>query len=267
MPGPLADIVRYRSFIFTSTIRQIQGQYQGSLFGMAWLFLGPLALLTVHTVIFSNLFKNRLAGVDSAFSYSIFLCAGLLPWLYFSDTVSRLTGTFVAQAGFIKKAMFPRICLPLIAIGVSTFNFLVIAGLFLCFLLLSGNWPGAVLLAGLPALCVQALLSLGLGVLLGVFNVYFRDIGHLVGIVFQFLFWLTPIVYPLNMLPSWAQTVIRLNPLTILVEHYQSVILYARLPTAEAFQGLAWVALLACICVFLGYKIHRDLGGEMADEL
>ena len=109
--------------------------------------------------------------------------------------------------------------------------------------------------------------SLGLGVLLGVFNVYFRDIGHLVGIVFQFLFWLTPIVYPLNMLPPWAQTVIRLNPLTILVEHYQSVILYARLPTAEAFQGLAWVALLACICVFLGYKIHRDLGGEMADEL
>ena len=267
MPGPLADIVRYRSFIFASTARQIQGQYQGSLLGVAWLFLGPLTLLTVHTVIFSNLFKNRLAGVDSAFSYSIYLCAGLLPWLYFSDAVSRLTGTFVAQAGLIKKAQFPRICLPIIAMGVSSFNFAVIAGLFLGFLLISGNWPGAVLLAGLPALCVQMLLSLGLGVLRGVVNVYFRDVGHLVGIVFQFLFWLTPIVYPLNLLPSWAQAVIRLNPLTVLVEHYQSVILYARWPTAQAFQGLAWVALLALACVFLGYKIHRNLGGEMADEL
>ena len=139
MPGLLADIFRYRSFIVTSTARQIQGQYQGSLFGVAWLFLGPLALLTVHTVIFSSLFKNRLAGVDSAFSYSIYLCAGLLPWLYFSDSVSRLTGTFVAQAGLIKKAQFPRICLPLIAMGVSSFNFVVIAGLFLAFLLISGN--------------------------------------------------------------------------------------------------------------------------------
>ncbi len=267
MPGLLADIFRYRSFIVTSTARQIQGQYQGSLFGVAWLFLGPLALLTVHTVIFSSLFKNRLAGVDSAFSYSIYLCAGLLPWLYFSDSVSRLTGTFVAQAGLIKKAQFPRICLPLIAMGVSSFNFVVIAGLFLAFLLISGNWPGAVLLAAMPALSVQVLLSLGLGVLLGVVNVYFRDVGHLVGIVFQFLFWLTPIVYPLNMLPPWAQTVIGLNPMTVLVEHYQSVILYARIPSAQAFQGLAWTGLLAMLCIFLGYKIHRDLGGEMADEL
>lgn len=267
MPGLLTDIFRYRSFIFTSTARQIQGQYQGALFGVAWLFLGPLALLTVHTVIFSNLFKNRLPGVDSAFSYSIFLCAGLLPWLYFSDTVSRLTGTFVAQAGLIKKAQFPRICLPLIAMGVSSFNFFVIAGLFLCFLLLSGNWPGMVLLAALPALGVQVLLSLGLGVFLGVVNVYFRDVGHLVGVIFQFLFWLTPIVYPLNMLPPWAQTAIGINPLTVLVGHYQSVILYARLPSVQAFQGLAWVALLAFACVYLGFKIHRDLGGEMADEL
>jgi lipopolysaccharide transport system permease protein len=267
VPGLLLDVLRYRGFIITSTARQIQGQYQGSLFGVAWLFLGPLALLAVHTVIFSTLFQNRLAGVDSAFSYSIYLCAGLLPWLYFSDSVSRLTGTFVAQAGLIKKAQFPRICLPLIAMGVSSFNFAVIAGLFLGFLLITGNWPGMVLLAGLPALSIQIMLSLGLGVFLGVINVYFRDVGHLVGVVFQFLFWLTPIVYPLNMLPAWAQAAIKANPMTVLVEHYQSVILYARIPSAQAFQGLAWVALLAGVCLFLAFKIHRDLGGEMADEL
>ena len=257
----------HRGFIYASIARQIQAQYQGSLLGAAWIFLGPLALLTVHTVIFSNIFVSRLPGVDSAFGYSIYLCAGLLPWLYFTDSVTRLVGAFVAQAGLIKKARFPRICLPLISLGVATFNFLVIAMLFVAFLLISRQFPGWVILGALPALLVQVLIALGFGVFLGVANVFYRDVGQFVGVVFQFLFWLTPVVYPLSILPAWAQRIIGLNPMTVLVEHYQTVVVYDRLPSGDAFVRLGWVALLALLGLYLGLKIHRDLGGEMPDEL
>jgi lipopolysaccharide transport system permease protein len=261
------EALAYRGFIRASVAREIQSQYQGSLLGAAWIFIGPIALLTIHTVIFSNILRNRVPGVDSAFSYSIYLCAGLLPWLYFSDSVTRLVGTFVAQAGLIKKARFPRICLPLISLGVSTFNFAVIAALFAFYLLVTRQFPGWVLVTAVPALLVQVLLALGFGVFLAIVNVFYRDVAQIVGVVFQFLFWLTPIVYPLSVLPEWVRRMIGLNPMAVLVEHYQTVVLHARVPSEDAFVRLAYVALVAVAGLWLALKIHRDLGGEMADEL
>jgi lipopolysaccharide transport system permease protein len=263
----IKEALGYRGFVYGSILRQVRSQYQGSMLGAAWIFIGPVALLLVHTVVFSNVFRSRLPGVDSPLAYSVYLCAGLLPWLFFSDAVTRITGAFVGNAGLLKKARFPRVCLPLIAIGVSGFNFVVIAALFIAFLLLAGHFPGWVLVAALPALVVQTVLAFGFGIFLGVVNVFYRDVGQLVGVVFQFLFWLTPIVYPRSILPDWVRGLIDLNPLAVIVEHYQTVVLQATLPSAESFARLGAVALLAALGLFLGLKIHRDLGAEMTDEL
>lgn len=261
------EVLGHRGFVLASIARQVQAQYRGSMLGAAWIFLGPVALLLVHTVVFSNVFRSRLPAVDSSLAYSLYLCAGLLPWMFFSDAVTRLAGVFVGNADLLKKARFPRLCLPVAALGVSAFNFAVIALLFLVFLLLSGHFPGWVLLAALPALAVQTALALGFGLLLGVVNVFYRDVGQLVGVVFQFLFWLTPIVYPVSVLPDWVRGPIGWNPLTVIVEHYQTVVLQAAPPTIEAFMRLGWVALLALCGLFLGLRIHRDLGADMTDEL
>lgn len=261
------EALGYRGFVQGSILRQVQSQYQGSMLGAAWIFLGPVALLLVHTVVFSSVFRSRLPGVDSPLAYSVYLCAGLLPWLFFSDAVTRITGSFVGNAGLLKKARFPRVCLPLIALGVSGFNFVVIFALFVVFLVLSGHFPGWVLVAALPALVVQTALAFGFGIFLGVVNVFYRDVGQLVGVVFQFLFWLTPIVYPRSILPEWVRGLIGLNPLAVIVEHYQTVVLQAALPSPDAFARLGWVALLAALGLYLGLRIHRDLGAEMTDEL
>lgn len=261
------EVLGHRGFVYGSIVRQVQGQYQGSMLGAAWIFLGPIALLLVHTVVFSSVFSSRLPGVDSPVDYSIYLCAGLLPWIFFSDSVTRLVGTFVANAGLMKKARLPRACLPLVSLGVSTFNFAVIFALFVVFLLLSGRFPGWVLLAAIPALAVQVALAFGFGVFLAVVNVFYRDVGQAVAVVFQFLFWLTPIVYPLSILPSWVRGPIALNPLAVLVEHYQTVVLHAVPPSADAFARLGWVALLAALGLVLALKIQRDLGADMTDEL
>lgn len=261
------DVWRYRSLVHGGIRREIFAQYRGSLLGAGWVLIGPMAMIVIYTLVFSQLMRGRLPGVDSTFGYSIFLCAGLLPWTFFTDVVSRLQSVFVVNGNLMKKATFPRICLPLIALGSAGFNFLVITALFLGFLVVTRNFPGIVLLAALPALGVQIALATGLGILFATLNVFFRDVGQAVTLLLQFWFWLTPIVYPLNSLPGWAPTLLAWNPMTVLVSHYQTVLLYQRVPDPASWLGLAGVAGLALAALWLGLSTYRRRVGEMVDEL
>jgi lipopolysaccharide transport system permease protein len=267
MFGLIRDIWHYRDFVRGSIRREIATQYRGSLLGATWVLIGPTAMILIYTLVFSHVMRSRLAGVDSAFGYSIFLCAGLLPWTFFTDSISRLQAVFVANSNLMKKATFPRICLPVITLGTATFNFAVIGSLFLIFLLVSGQFPGLVVLGAMPALVVQVALAMGLGMLFATLNVFFRDVGQAVTLGLQFWFWLTPIVYPLTSLPGWAQSALAWNPMAVLVAHYQSVLLYGHVPDPSAWGGLAWVAALALFALWLGLATYRRRVGELVDEL
>jgi lipopolysaccharide transport system permease protein len=267
MFGLIRDIWHYRGFVRGSIRREIATQYRGSLLGATWVLIGPTVMILIYTLVFSHLMRSRLTGVDSAFGYSVFLCAGLLPWNFFTESVSRLQAVFVANSTLMKKAMFPRICLPVIALGTASFNFMVIGSLFLVFLLVTGGFPGAIVLAALPALAVQVALATGLGMLFATLNVFFRDVGQAVTLALQFWFWLTPIVYPIGSLPGWAQHALAWNPMAVVVGHYQSVLLYQRLPDRLAWVGLGWVAGLALCALWLGLATYRRRVGELVDEL
>jgi lipopolysaccharide transport system permease protein len=263
----LRDIWQYRGLVQGGVRREILAQYRGSLLGAGWVLIGPTAMILIYTLVFSQLTRGRLPGVESAFGYSIFLCAGLLPWIYFTDMVTRLQVVFVANANLMKKATFPRICLPVIAMGAAGFNFLVYIALFLVFLAVTGNFPGIVVLAALPALGVQIALATGLGILCATLNVFFRDVGQAVTLLLQLWFWLTPIVYPLASLPEWAQSTLAWNPITVLVTQYQTVLLHQRLPGPASWLGLLAVAVLAIALLGLGLATYRRRVGEMVDEL
>jgi len=267
LPGIVLDVWRFRSFVFGSVRREIAAQYQGSLLGGAWVVLQPLAMIAIYTLIFANVMRSRLAGVDDTYGYSIYLCAGVLTWGFFAEGLGRLQAVFVANGNLLKKTSFPRICLPLIALGTAGVNFGVIFALFLCFLLVSGHWPGWLLLALLPALAVQVVFTLGLGMLAATLNVFFRDVAQLVQVGLLFWFWLTPIVYPMNVLSAWAQSWLWFNPFALLVHHYQQVLLFARLPDALAWQRLGWLTLAAFALLLWGWKVYRARAPEMADEL
>jgi len=132
------------------------------------------------------------------------------------------------------------------------------------FLALVGRWPGVVLV-GVPVLLVlQAAFALGLGVLLGTINIFFRDIGQFVGIIIQFWFWFTPIVYPLSIVPQWLQTHMAWNPMFPLISNYQAIFVQYAWP---AWGSLAWVAVLSVSLLVLGWQVFRRLSGEMVDEL
>lgn len=120
----------YRGFILGSVKREFQARYRNSLFGALWTVLNPLSMIVVYTVIFSQIMRARLPGVDDGLAYSVYLCAGLLTWGLFAEITSRSQSMFLENANLLKKISFPRICLPVIALLNAGINFAIILALF-----------------------------------------------------------------------------------------------------------------------------------------
>lgn len=254
----------YRGFVLGSVKREFQTRYQNSLLGAAWSVLNPLSMIIVYTVIFSQLMKARLPGVDNGLAYGIYLCAGILTWGFFAEIIGRSQSVFLEHANLIKKLSFPRICLPLIVVLNAGVNFAIIFALFLGFLVATQNFPGWAVLAVIPLLMIQVLFSIGLGVMLGVLNVFFRDVGQFVGIFLQFWFWFTPIVYPASILPDWVKPLLSANPMAPLIAGYQGIFVYGNWPD---WSSLVPTVIIAGALCGLAMRLFRKRSGEMVDEL
>lgn len=267
-PFRLREVWHFRTFVLGSIWRDLRGQSLGSLFGASWLVLQPAAMVAVYTLVFSKVMGSRLPGqAPGGFAYSIYLCAALLPWQFFADGVTRLQGVFVRHGNLMKKAAFPRLCLPLIELGVAGAQFGLVMGLFMLFWIASGSATGWVALVALPALMVQVMLMTGLGMLAGTLHVFYRDIGQGLAVGLTFWFWLTPIVYPVQALPDWAQHWVLLNPMSTVVQFYQQALLWGSWPTAEQWRALGVVATLAMLLLALAWRTYAARSGEMTDEL
>jgi lipopolysaccharide transport system permease protein len=263
-PTLLDAIWRYRGFILGSVQREFQSRYRSSMLGAAWNVLNPLAMIVVYTVIFSTVMRARLPGVDSTFAYSIYLCAGVLTWGFFAEIVGRAQNVFLDNANLIKKLSFPRICLPIVVLLSAALNFAIIFGLFTAFLVAIRSFPGWPYVALFPVLLLQTLFAIGLGMSLGVLNVFFRDVGQFFGIVLQFWFWLTPIVYSIHVLPEAIRPFMAWNPMAPVVAAYQAILVNGQWPRWDTLlpvlvEGIALSA--------LGVHLFRAHGGEMVDEL
>ncbi|AKU13733.1 ABC transporter [Azoarcus sp. CIB] len=264
MSAMFAALWNYRGFIIGSVKREFQSKYRNSLLGAFWTVLNPLAMIVVYTVIFAEVMRAKLPGVDSGFGYSIYLCAGLLTWGLFAEIVGRAQNVFIDNANLLKKLCFPRMCLPLVIILSALLNFCIVFGLFTAFLLLSGNFPGNAILALVPLLVILVLFSIGLGVTLGVLNVFFRDIGQFFGIFITFWFWLTPIVYPTAALSDEMRAAMIWNPMAALMDSFQQIFIANRWPQWENLWAVCLLALFFCA---VGLGLFRRHAGELVDEL
>ena len=260
----LRGLWAYRGFILGSVKREFQAKYRNTMLGAAWTVLSPLAMILVYTLIFSQVMKSKLPGDVSEYGYSIYLCAGILTWGLFAEITQRAQTMFLEHANLLKKLSFPRICLPVIVVLNALVNFAIIFGLFTAFLVLSGRFPGAVFALLAPLLLLQVLLAIGLGMVLGVLNVFFRDVGQFFGIFIQFWFWLTPIVYPAAIVPQEVRGLMEWNPMAAVIQSYQTILVAGQAP---AWQPLLPAAVLAVLLCVLGMALFRKRAGEMVDEL
>jgi lipopolysaccharide transport system permease protein len=262
--GRLHALWAYRGFVAGMVVRDFRGRYFGSALGAAWAILNPLAQIAVYTVVFSQVMRAKLPGVADGLGYSLYLCAGLLPWAYLVEILTRSQVVFLEQANLLKKVSFPRITLPVYVFLSATLNFAIVWGLFLLFLLVSGRWPGWVLLGLIPLLVLQQVFAGALGVFLGVINVFFRDVAHMVGLALPFLFWLTPVAYPIDIVPEGVRRLIALNPVYPLIASYQGIVVEHRWPV---WLDLWPVAAVAVAAVIAGDLAFRRLSRLMVDEL
>lgn len=260
----LKTIWNYRGFILGSVQREFQARYRNSMLGSFWAVLNPLAMISIYTIIFSKLMHSRLPGVNDTLAYSIYLCAGVLTWSLFAEIISNCQTVFIDNANMIKKLNFPRICLPVIVILNAGINFIISFSLFFCFLIIVGKFPGWIVLGTVVVVAIQVLMAASLGMVTGILNAFFRDVGQVVGIILQFWFWFTPIVYPLSILPDVVRSLLWINPMVSIVSAYHSIFVYKQSPH---WPSLIFAAIIAIAAFYLAHRLYKRHGGEMVDEI
>ena len=262
--GMLRECWDFRDFILASVKRDFVSRYLGTQLGFFWAIAQPLAMIAIYTLIFAEIMKPRLPGHDSKFAYSIYLCTGILTWQLFSELLNRSVGVFVHNANLLKKVNLPKLALPVIVALSGLSNFAVILVLFVGFVIAIGSFPAGAILAMIPVLVLVVALALGLGVLLGTINVFYRDIEQSTTMLLQFWFWLTPIVYPGRSLPGFLAELLAWNPMWPIVNFAQTIFLDDRVP---AWSMLLYPAVVAIVFLLLGLFAFRKLSGEIVDEL
>lgn len=258
----LQRLWHWRGFIAETIRRDFAARNAGT--AGIWNFVQPLAQIAVYILIFSHVMQARLPGNADTFAYGMFICAGLLPWQLFSDTVMRSTQMFVEYGVQIKKAAFPRSALLLAVAGSALVNFVIVWSFFLLATVLIGRFPGRTLLAVVPLLALLLAMAMALGLLLAVLNAYLRDVGALVVTTMPFLFWLTPIVWPLQIVPAAWHPILLANPLAGLVAAFQGVVVHQQWPQwPTLWPALAFTAVAAALALLY----YRKWSPGLADQL
>jgi lipopolysaccharide transport system permease protein len=260
----LRSLITNRSLIQEMVRRDLVGRYLGSAVGLFWAFINPLVNLAIYTIIFSTVLKVRLGADGGIYSFVEYLFCGLLPWITIQEVLSRSAGCVLENASLIQKMRFPTEILP-INLAISGFiHQLIGTAIFFVVLLAAGDFSFRWIFLLPVAFALQLMLMVGLGWLVATVNVYYRDVGQLLGVALTIWFWLTPIVYPKEQAPEVFRIVLQCNPLTHLVEIYRAAILGAPMPSINS-----WVILLAfsVICFFIGLLVLERHKAEFPDLL
>jgi lipopolysaccharide transport system permease protein len=259
------NFLRHRDLLWQMVGNDLRGRYVGSFFGVFWNILHPLVQIAIYTLIFSQVMGARLGGNSSPFAFSIYLCAGLLPWLVFAEIINRCTSVFWDNANVVKKIAFPKVLLHTYIFVAGAVNLAILVILFLIFLAYCQELPAfGALLVWASMLIVQLVFALGIGLLTSVLNVFFRDMAQIVGVLLQFWFWLTPIVYVPDVLPAAFRGLLAYNLVARLTQIHQGLILHGTLPRLEE---CVLLGLIAGVTLGLGLVCFWTLRRRIPDEL
>lgn len=264
MKNMLLAIWRYRHFILTSVKNDLRTRFARSKLGAMWMILQPLAQGAIYAVVLSRVLGSRLPGTTNTYAYAIFLLSGLVGWTLFSELLTRGLTVFVDNGNLLKKMVFPRACLPLIVSGSCLLNNLFLLAATVAIFVLIGNEPHWIWLWLIPLTIITLAFGLALGLLLGVVNVFVRDVAQFMNVVLQLWFWVTPIVYPPNVVPDALRGFMPLNPMYAIVDSYQRVLLWGEMPH---FVRLGAIFVGSLVMLTFALVLFRRASPDMVDVL
>ena len=254
----IKELYNYRQLLKSNVRKEIRGKYKGSFLGVLWSFVNPLLTTLVYAIVFPFILKN------AQDHYTTFIVIAILPWSWFTTTISQGTSIILVNGNILKKVYFPREILP-ISINVSALiNFLIsclIIGIFLIFSGIGFSWY----ILFLPLIIlIQFILLQGIILITGSINVYVRDLEYIINFFISMLFYATPVLYSMEMFPAKIQTILHLNPMTTIIESYRDIFFYQQLPNLV---NLGLVLLLSLVMLFIGIKVFKKLEKGFAEEL
>lgn len=252
------ELYQYRELLITNVKKEIRGKYKGSFLGILWSFLNPLLMVLVYAIVFPYLMRMKQEN------YLIYLITGIIPWIFFSTTITTGCNCIWINGGIIKKVYFPRAILPISIVASSLVNFLISCIIILLFVIFGGVGLSINVL-WLPIIAViQSLFCLGLLFILSAIDVYVRDVEYIVGFIINLLFYCTPIVYSVDMFPIKFRYILYLNPMTHFIDAYRNIFYYKVSPH---FSSLLTIFFIGLLVLGFGYVIFKKLEKGFAEEV
>ncbi|MDY7105247.1 MAG: ABC transporter permease [Actinomycetota bacterium] len=259
------ELLGSRELLWNLTQRNLRGRYRGSILGWTWSLLNPLATTAVYWFVFTRVFEAvppvSPTGLEN---YALYLVIGLLPWTYFLVGTTQAMSELIGNGSLIRKVWFPREILVASSVIAQTIAFLIELALLGFILALVGN----IVVLWIPVILVLVVLlgifTLGVSMFLASLNVYFRDLSYLWGVLGQMIFYGTPIIYTVEILPSNLQWMPRVNPIYSYISAFRSVMYDLQFPTA-----MTWLKMTttSAIALAIGWAVFARLSPRFAEEL
>jgi lipopolysaccharide transport system permease protein len=254
----IKNILQYKELIKNLVVRDLKVRYKRSILGVFWALLEPFLLMVLFSVIFSILLRIRIEN------YPIFLLCGILPWSFFATSLSYSAGSIAGNATLIKKIYFPREIIPLTVVISRLTNFLISLCLLFIFLIVF-RIKLTYYIAYLPLILgVQLVFILGLSLLSSALNTFYKDIGFILQFTLFGWFYLTPIFYPITMVPEKFLSLYMLNPMATIVYSYRNILFYGISPDLNYLLISVFVSAL---CLVMGHYVFRRLEFRFAEVL
>ena len=252
------ELYQYRELLKTNVKKDIRGKYKASFLGILWSFINPLLQVLVYAIVFPYIMKVQTEN------YLIFLICGIIPWTWFTTTLTNGTTCITINGNLIKKVYFPREILPISIVTSGLVNFLISCIIILLFVLFGGlglSWH----LIFLPFIAIiQYIISLAFIFLLSAFNVYVKDVEYIVNFLIMMAFYATPILYSTTMFEGPIMWIFRLNPMAHLINAYRDIFYVHQVPQILNLTILLVIGLIALIICYL---IFKKLEKRFAEEI
>lgn len=245
----LSQVIHTWELLVLLTAREVKLRYQGTILGFLWTLAKPLLLALVLSFALSRVLRVDVGGAP----YHLFLLSALFPWGWFQSSIQFSSPSFANNAPLLKKVYFPRSVLPLSTVTNQLFHFLLSIPVLILLLVAWGYYPGVQWLLGIPVLiAIQLVMLAGAVLLVASIDVFLRDLEHLVEVGLTLWFYVTPILYPLDLVQNTVGPLIHLNPMASLIQAWRDLFLENELPSLDIWPALvfAGIALLAGTIVF-----------------
>ncbi|MCC6544927.1 MAG: ABC transporter permease [Nitrospirae bacterium] len=250
--------------IRSMVIRDLRQRYVGSMLGIFWSVIHPLTQIMLYYFVFGVVLKMRLGPEYGETKFVFWLIGGLLPWMFFADIITRAPKAVIDQGNLVKKMVFPSEILPIVNIAAALINHILAIAILVVFLVASGQGISPKIYLMMPYLLLLIVFSLGISWLLSSLTVYLRDIGHIIGVIVNIWFYLTPVIYPQQQIPGSLLRFFRLNPMLHIIEGFRTALLGK---TSVDITGLMYLLVAGIVILIAGAFTFRKLKPNFADVL